>query len=109
MKPYRLRGLLFLILWGATPLLIAATPNTASESVGTFSSTTSAHGESDGSSSPDLSYRIRLAVSGNYASSSPNFYGVGGAVEPTLVINDTFAAGLRMDGVAMLGFGVTTP
>ena len=54
-----------------------------------------------------LSYAFRLGMSGNHALSTPNLYGLGSAAEATLVYGDRIAAGVRFDGVAMLGFGYT--
>lgn len=52
-------------------------------------------------------YRLRTGVTGNYAASEPNFFGLGLVAEPTVVLGGRVAVGARLDGAALLGFGVT--
>lgn len=54
-----------------------------------------------------LTYDLRLGLTGNHAASNPNFYGLGAIAEPVLVFHERYAAGLRLDGTALLGFRIT--
>lgn len=89
--------------------LICATPAAASTPDELSSKTVSAYGGGGGAtaSSFPLSYQIRVGMSLDHAAASPRFYGLGGGGEATLVLDRRIAVGARLDGIGMLGFGIT--
>lgn len=49
---------------------------------------------------------LRGGITFDVALANPNFYGIGGLVEPTVSFNDQFGVGLRIDGMALFGIGL---
>ena len=96
-----------LFLLAMSPSLSAAGPPSVAPADDTLSAESSNPDGSLDKESMDITYRLRIGLSGDFAPSSPNFYGLGSAAEATLIFADTYAVGLRMNGSALVGFGIT--
>lgn len=59
------------------------------------------------SESKSTTFAMRLGLTVDYAAATPRFYGLGGVGEVTALFARRIGVGVRLDGLAMLGFGIT--